>query len=131
MFIKLSELYGLYPGSEIPEALAQLTSLQFLYLSNNQISEIPEALAHLTSLQYLYLLYVRTHQSYLLHIHMILYSPARQSLKVKFSGLSNILWCALTHLFRLECSPVVLDIERTGEVAAGVHRELHLQSADI
>ncbi|WP_043998975.1 leucine-rich repeat protein, partial [Microcystis aeruginosa] len=36
---------------EIPEALAHLTSLQSLHLSNNQISEIPEALAHLTSLQ--------------------------------------------------------------------------------
>ncbi|KAB0242524.1 GTP-binding protein [Microcystis aeruginosa EAWAG127a] len=41
--------------SEIPEALAHLTSLQYLNLSDNQISEIPEALAQLTSLQYLHL----------------------------------------------------------------------------
>ncbi|TRU95593.1 MAG: GTP-binding protein [Microcystis wesenbergii Mw_QC_B_20070930_S4] len=39
----------------IPEALAQLTSLQFLDLYNNQIRGIPEALAQLTSLQRLYL----------------------------------------------------------------------------
>ena len=41
--------------SEIPEALAHLTSLRFLYLGHNQISEIPEALAHLTSLRFLLL----------------------------------------------------------------------------
>ncbi|MDJ0542954.1 MAG: leucine-rich repeat domain-containing protein, partial [Microcystis sp. M53601_WE4] len=39
--------------SEIPEALTQLTSLQILGLTNNQIREIPEALAQLTSLQLL------------------------------------------------------------------------------
>ncbi len=39
--------------SEIPEALAQLTSLRYLNLNNNQISEIPEALAQLTFLGHL------------------------------------------------------------------------------
>ncbi|MBE9092012.1 leucine-rich repeat domain-containing protein [Microcystis aeruginosa LEGE 11464] len=51
----LTSLQGLFLDnnqiSEIREALAQLTSLQVLNLNNNQISEIPEALAHLTSLQ--------------------------------------------------------------------------------
>ncbi|MCZ8066992.1 MAG: leucine-rich repeat domain-containing protein [Microcystis sp. LE17-20D] len=37
--------------TEIPPEIAQLTSLQILFLNNNQISEIPEALAQLTSLQ--------------------------------------------------------------------------------
>ncbi|WP_334310571.1 leucine-rich repeat domain-containing protein [Microcystis aeruginosa] len=37
------------------QALAQLTSLQVLYLNNNQISEIPEALAHLVNLKRLFL----------------------------------------------------------------------------
>ncbi|MFM8308906.1 MAG: leucine-rich repeat domain-containing protein, partial [Microcystis aeruginosa] len=37
--------------TEIPPEIPQLTSLQYLYLRNNQISEIPEALAHLTSLE--------------------------------------------------------------------------------
>ncbi|MDJ1183968.1 leucine-rich repeat domain-containing protein [Roseofilum casamattae] len=37
--------------SELPEAIAQLTSLQGLYLSGNQLSEVPEAIAQLTSLQ--------------------------------------------------------------------------------
>ena len=41
--------------TEIPPEIAQLTSLQYLYLRNNQIREIPEALAQLTSLQRLYL----------------------------------------------------------------------------
>ncbi|WP_353851707.1 leucine-rich repeat domain-containing protein [Microcystis sp. LE19-84.1B] len=41
--------------TEIPPEIAQLTSLQYLYLNNNQISEIPEALAQLTPLQNLYL----------------------------------------------------------------------------
>ncbi|GCA74672.1 internalin-A [Microcystis aeruginosa NIES-2520] len=37
--------------TEIPPEIPQLTSLQYLYLRNNQIREIPEALAQLTSLQ--------------------------------------------------------------------------------
>jgi Leucine-rich repeat (LRR) protein len=41
--------------SVIPDAIATLTSLQILYLSDNQISVIPDAIAALTSLQELYL----------------------------------------------------------------------------
>jgi len=41
--------------TELPEAVASLTNLTHLYLSNNQITEIPEAVANLTNLTHLYL----------------------------------------------------------------------------
>ncbi|MCB1231028.1 MAG: leucine-rich repeat domain-containing protein [Verrucomicrobiae bacterium] len=37
--------------TELPESLAQLTSLRFFFLSNNQLTELPEWLVQLTSLQ--------------------------------------------------------------------------------
>jgi len=41
--------------TELPEAIAALTQLKTLYLSDNQLTELPEAIAALTQLQSLYL----------------------------------------------------------------------------
>jgi internalin A len=41
--------------AEIPEAIAQLTNLQTLYLSYNQLTSLPDAIAQLTNLQTLHL----------------------------------------------------------------------------
>ena len=40
---------------ELPEAIASLTELQQLYLSNNQLTELPEAIRSLSQLRVLYL----------------------------------------------------------------------------
>jgi internalin A len=39
----------------VPEAIASLSQLQQLYLSDNQLRELPEAIASLSQLQRLYL----------------------------------------------------------------------------
>ncbi|MEM7537630.1 MAG: leucine-rich repeat domain-containing protein [Chloroflexota bacterium] len=58
---RLSSLQGLYLDdnqlSELPDAIGQLSSLQSLDLNDNQLNELPDTIGQLSSLQSLYLRY--------------------------------------------------------------------------